>query len=240
MASIDYERIANIIEDKIAVHTRILKEELRSKEVKIAELEKRVSLLESKLEDQEQYSRRTSIRINGIKEEQGEDVRKKLADIFQGINIQPMIQRCHRVGPKVRSLSNSPVPPTRSTSVNNESLDKSSSGSPPASAADPSLSSQNSTAAEVPPALSRPIICQFTGYYDRQVVLSKRREILSLFPLVFVNEDLTRARAKLLYKARQLKKRKLVLDAWSVDGRIVVKDKSGKMHYIRSEDDLKW
>ena len=51
-----------------------------------------------------------------------------------------------------------------------------------------------------------------------------------------MNEDLTRARSRLLYQARQLKKAKKILDAWSVDGRILVKDKAEKIHLIRTAE----
>lgn len=55
---------------------------------------------------------------------------------------------------------------------------------------------------------------------------------------MFLNEDLTKMRMDLLYKAR-IRVRSLCLKgAWSSDGMILVKDNSDNIHRITSEADL--
>lgn len=55
---------------------------------------------------------------------------------------------------------------------------------------------------------------------------------------VFINEDLTRSKAKLLWSARQHKRNNKVKDCWSADGNILVKDKVGRIHPIKNPQDL--
>ena len=55
---------------------------------------------------------------------------------------------------------------------------------------------------------------------------------------VFVNEDLTQTRSKLLWQARTLKRQKQITDCWSWDGNILVKDKQSKIIPIKSEIQL--
>ena len=57
-------------------------------------------------------------------------------------------------------------------------------------------------------------------------------------PGVFLNEDLTKSRMDLLYKARGKVKGTFLLGAWSSDGVILVKDNEGRVHRITSEGDL--
>ena len=57
---------------------------------------------------------------------------------------------------------------------------------------------------------------------------------------IFINEDLTKLRSKLLYDARTLVKSQppCLQGAWSTDGRILVKDLRGKVHRVSSHDEL--
>ena len=55
---------------------------------------------------------------------------------------------------------------------------------------------------------------------------------------IFINDDLTRRRSHLLWKARQLKKANKISDCWSYDGKILVKDLQNKIINIANENDL--
>ena len=46
---------------------------------------------------------------------------------------------------------------------------------------------------------------------------------------LYLNDDLTRSRAQLLYECRQAKKKELIADCWSYDGSIIVKTITNKM-----------
>ena len=52
---------------------------------------------------------------------------------------------------------------------------------------------------------------------------------------IWINEDLTKARATLLWEARKMKKAgRDITDCWSFDGAILVKNKHGKVKQIKT------
>ena len=55
---------------------------------------------------------------------------------------------------------------------------------------------------------------------------------------IFVNEDLTATRAFLVYQARQLRKKANIADTWSVNGKIVIKDKLSKIVIVTTMSDI--
>ena len=55
---------------------------------------------------------------------------------------------------------------------------------------------------------------------------------------IFINEDLTKYRAQLLYQARTLKRQKKIEDCWSWDGSILIKNKAAKIIPVTNELDL--
>ena len=75
-----------------------------SKDSKITALEARVENLESKIDQQEQYSRRNSLRVSGIPEETDEVIMPKVINLLNTelklqIPVEPQeIDRLHRVG----------------------------------------------------------------------------------------------------------------------------------------------
>lgn len=91
------------------------------------------------------------------------------------------------------------------------------------------------------PKVGRPrdIIIKFATYRARQK-LYKQRTLLKDrgYMGVFLNEDLTKLRMDLLYKARVRVKSKFLKGAWSSDGTILVKDNADVVHRISCEADL--
>ena len=85
----------------------------------------------------------------------------------------------------------------------------------------------------------RDITVKFTSYrmrakfYKARVLIKDRG-----FRGVFINENLTKPRSKLLDEARRRLKSKQVKGAWSFDGFIFVKHNDDKVHKIISEADL--
>lgn len=63
--------------------------------------------LEGKADDQEQYSRRTSVRITGLPENKDENVTDLVNELFTSMDINPVINRVHRVGPKDQKTNRS-------------------------------------------------------------------------------------------------------------------------------------
>ena len=54
---------------------------------------------------------------------------------------------------------------------------------------------------------------------------------------LYLNDDLTRSRAQLLYESRQAKKQ-LIADCWSYDGSIIVKTLTNTISTIKTSSDL--
>ena len=97
------------------------------------------------------------------------------------------------------------------------------------------------------PGKERPILVKLTSYRSKVKLIRNRRKLntpnaSNIVPTngakIFINDDLTRRRAQLLYKARLLKKDNSINDAWSYDGRILAKDKANKIFPIMTERDL--
>lgn len=86
----------------------------------------------------------------------------------------------------------------------------------------------------------RQIICQFTNYPDKRKTLKLKADLKDKLPGVFFNDDLTRQRSNLFFQAREKKRNDKINDCWTADGRIVIKDKQDKIHYITRLSDLKW
>lgn len=85
----------------------------------------------------------------------------------------------------------------------------------------------------------RDILVKFTSYRARERLMKNRRNLkTSELRGVFVNEDLTKVRSKLLFEARKCVKTKHLLGAWSSDGRILVKDKKGTVAVVTCEEDI--
>ena len=172
-------------------------QELRSllvtRDHKIEQLEKQVRSLESAADQQEQYSRRNSLRISGIAEDENqtsEQIALKLIKDDLGLDMDASsLDRVHRVG-KISSDRKSP----------------------------------------------RPILVKFSTYRQRHNVFKKKNLLKGR--AVYINEDLTKYRAKLLYTARKLKKDRAISDCWTHDGQILVKTTHGLIQPINDETEL--
>ena len=84
--------------------------------------------------------------------------------------------------------------------------------------------------AEEPP--PRAVVVKFVSYQTRYSFYDKRKSLKGTG--LFVNEHLTRPRAKLLFDAREYKRSDKIANAWSTDGRIMVKTKGDRYFTINS------
>ena len=86
----------------------------------------------------------------------------------------------------------------------------------------------------------RDIIVKFARYNVRDSVYKMRRELRNIPQLksVYVNEDMTQKRAKLLFDARTLRRVNNIKAAYSSDGKIFIRDNSDNRHLIKSNADL--
>ena len=160
---------------------------MSEKNSKIKLLEEKTTHLEAKLDDLEQYSRRNSVRISRITEnEKGEDIENIIATVLDDMKVSYKITLkdiMHRIGQRV-SLTNKMH--------------------------------------------SRQIIVQFRDYKTKRAFIKKRKILRTKRLNVYVAEDLTQKRACLFYLTRNMKKQHAILDCWTCDGWIVIKDQHGK------------
>ena len=192
-----------------------LRDIIKGKDSKIADLESRIALLEKKQDESEQYSRRNSLRVSGIKESDSEDVVEQVINLFNDqMSISPPItaedfDRVHRVGPKNAEKSRAILVkfstyPARNRVFRSKKLLK------PDKKATPTTGGASDTN-------------QSKGRGTQKI---------------FINEDLTKYRAQLLYQARTLKRQKKIEDCWSWDGSILIKNKAAKIIPVTNELDL--
>ena len=192
-----------IVAEQVKNEITLLRKELKEKNEQITKLQQRVSSLESENDSLEQYTRRNSLRVFGVPEEENEDTAQRaLSLINQTIKADPPIaiediDRVHRIGRRE-------------------------------SAAERSGANASAPAAPKP----RPIIIKFATYRARHRVMSKRKNLDG--SKIYLNEDLTRARATILSKARTMKRQGFIQQAWTHDGAIVFKDSKDKIHSGRS------
>ena len=85
----------------------------------------------------------------------------------------------------------------------------------------------------------REILVKFTSYRARQKLYKRRTELKDKgYNGVFLNEDLTKLRSKVLFEARKVVKADCAKGAWSSDGNILIKDYGDVVHRLTSDDDL--
>lgn len=89
---------------------------------------------------------------------------------------------------------------------------------------------------------TKDLIVKFATYRARDRFMRARTNLKNneKFKKTFINEDLTKSRSELLFKARKMQKddRSPVNQVWSWDGRIFVKDNTNGCHLISNEADL--
>ena len=193
-----------------------LRDIVKSKDSKITALEARVENLESKIDQQEQYSRRNSLRVSGIPEETDEVIIPKVINLLNTelklqIPIEPQeIDRLHRVG-KPKQSSPRAVLIKFARYTNRAKVYKN--------------RFQLKRATDKIP--SNEAIRDLTSENDNQ-----QKQVL------YINEDLTQFRSKLLYQARVLKKDKRIKECWSSDGALLIKDNDGRISTINTMTDL--
>lgn len=95
------EDIDNLIDARVALHVEPLKIELAAANTSIAELQQKVKLLTKQQDDLEQYSRKSCVRVSGIKETANEDVNALVLGLANhveaDINLSDIVA-AHRLG----------------------------------------------------------------------------------------------------------------------------------------------
>ena len=85
----------------------------------------------------------------------------------------------------------------------------------------------------------RDIIVKFATYCARRKMYKARPTTKDRGSKgVFLNEDLIRARSRLLFNAHNLVKSHRIQSAWSSDGTILIRDNDDRIHRILTENDI--
>lgn len=86
----------------------------------------------------------------------------------------------------------------------------------------------------------RALLVKFTTYRARQQLYAIRKDLRKSEYLkgIFLNEDMTARRSKLLYSARKLVRARKLKAAYTGDGKIFLRDNDDNKHHITSENDL--
>lgn len=175
-----------------------LKDLISEQNKRIEGLEKKVTYLERKCDENEQYSRRNSLRIHGVKEESEENLTESIKTLLnKELALSPPItnsdiDRVHRIGPRGPDINTRP----------------------------------------------RQCILKLTSYQTRARIFNSRTKLRHAANKMYINEDLTKPRADLLWTIRNLKREKKISDGWSHDGKIYVKLGDGKIVYIKDKNHL--
>ena len=243
----DIERIASAVESRISVNLRNMVERIVDNMLKpirgeMQLLQNENRRLKYKLDDLEQYGRRSLVRVSGITEKPGEDTTKLVCKLFAEIDPEfsdSEVERSHRNGPPPPS----PAPPAaQQPDVNADdqpSLPQASANvetvpEPPGAA---ELSTSNESTVQPKP---RQIMVRVTNPSVKLRILKCRKNLKksSNFSNVYINEDLTRLRSKLFWHVRQIAKNASIKQYWTTNGKIFVKDVKEKIHSIQSTEDF--
>ena len=215
---------------------------IKAKNERIDKLETKVQHLEYTVDELEQYSRRNSIRITGISEDEHEDVNKRVLDLFNhkmGVSTTiEDIDRMHRVGKRGNKpravLVKFATYRARGAVFKAKKFLKP--GAPRPTRDAPAWNLGTAAGLVVDPA-THPLPGDPVEPRPRQdAVIPEPQEP---FDGVFIAEDLTEVRKTLLYCCRQARRAEKIMDCWSYDGRVTVKDNNGHIVQIKTILDLR-
>ena len=252
--AIDREAISNSVSIEVSKHIKTLKDELATKNQQIADLNKKYSELEEKYDALEQYTRKRSLRIDGMPEHPDENTHDVVLDMCNNVlQLDPPvllqdIDNSHLLNPAVPKADGRPrtllvkftnyrarqrVFQSRSTlkTVNARKQYRR-----PRDHTD-----QEETAAENEDMAHDD---DDTGDPDGDTAPSMTRrsaahyETIKLTCPIYLNEDLSRARSLLSFDARKLRRDGKIADTWVFDGRIKIKTLNNLVVNINKKQDL--
>ena len=209
------DRLTKAVNDLVQTNQH-LKQQLIQKDATIAQLQTRCEDLEGKLDDMEQWTRRGSMRIQGLSEEGSGQVEDKILALCNThLKIQPPLQLS-----EIEVAHRLPRPSGRAASRPHQA------SPPPSAPAEPSDASTMTTQSHewllwnLWAAGIRPGWCKKLKNLDPDIYQLP----------VYFQDDLTARRAKMAYQARKCRNDKKILDTWVIDSKIMVKDLHNRIH----------
>ena len=229
---------------------QVMKLEHKIQQKKIASLENKVDSLSSSLDNLEQYSRRVNIRIDGINEFPNENPTKVIFHLVNRVlKLSPPLEasevdRCHRIGPVNDRRGNPRKRPllVKFTSYGSRArvlglrrrLRNLARGEPLQTGAWPSPDDADKDGTTA----TSDNLGSVTDDVDEEESSSnqddsKRIDYTSYIDKpIYFNEDLTKTRAQLAKETRNMKTNNKITDTWVYDGKILIKEKNGRVVMI--------
>ena len=227
------EAIAEMQRTLVTLHR-----DLKARYETIAHLTQENIFFKERIDDLEQYSRESSIRVYGVSEHTTGSTDQKLLHLFNDVlKIAPPIQPenievSHRIGkPQAASPSNADSPDTTEASDTN--------------------GTDHGTQDTADPPPSRPIIARFTSRNVKARVMDAKKELRTapsdqdtdapqhFLGKVFIADDLPQRRDRLFYKPRVHARECKIASTRVFDGRVLFKDLHNHIHPMRREEDLR-
>ena len=185
------------------VSDRLL-EELAGLKEKLLEKDREISNLKDQVDALEQYSRRNCVRIGPVPEPADENTDEIVKAVAKSVGVNltdDAIDRSHRVGKKSATVTRDrPILVRLTVFRHKEALMKA------------RRALKQTDGAKIVPSADWPPLARNSG---SSATPASRK--------IFINEDLTRIRAHVAAKARQLKRDQRISDTWTRDGFIFVK-----------------
>ena len=201
------ESLAQMLRGLAVTLTKSFGEIIAKKDAEIRDLKVRVTALEEKTDDLEQYSRRNTVRIRGIPEALNEntdglvkDMAARKLDVQLSTHDVVRSHQTHNYVPRRFLFGVLPPDPMRSYDIVRSHR-----------------IGRKNPEKETP----RDIIVRFTTHNTKVDVMRNARKLKGT--QLFVNEDLTKVRSTIAWEARTLKRQNKVADTWTRDGTVFVK-----------------
>ena len=238
-----------------------LKTKMADKDQIIQKLTRQVEDIETKYDDLEQHGRKGSVRVFGIPENTTGNTDTKVLNIINNMmQLSPPItiddlEVTHRVGnvtspsepaDQAAVVAHASAAPTGPPGHSEGQMASSSSSSPTPVLTDPasdgrSLASSQGTART--PASPRPILVKFASRRVKSRVMESRKNLKGKTcqdakgreTKVFIQDDLTQRRAKLAFRAREMKRSNLITVSF---GKIIIKNRYGRIEDVNTEQEL--
>ena len=220
-----------------------LKTQLSAKDNQVATLNSRVETLENKLDDMEQWTRRGSMRIQGLKDspsESNDSLDQKILAVCSLIKVEPPlaisdIEVAHRL----------PLPRALLQKLAQQDADLRG----VALGTLPDGSQSTDLLKLIPPEKLPPrnVIVKFASRRVRSRVMApaikkklktELKDKLKYPHHVYFQDDLTSRKAKLAYLGRKLTQDGKINDSWVFDSKVLIKDLNNRIRQIRSIRDL--
>jgi hypothetical protein len=215
---------------------RDLKSELDKKDFIVKSQAEKLDILFSKTDENEQYSRRNSVRISGIPETNEENTTGLALNLFNNamkvkVNLCD-IDRTHRVG----NRENGATRPVLVKFTSYQPKQKLMRARGILKHTRPLPSTWTAADDQQFPVLSDLLVSESVSDADTD---STKPIVVPVADRIFINEDLTKTKAKLMAECRQLLRNKGIKETWSYDGAIFVKDNLSQVQKVNHLNDLK-